>query len=198
MPQKSLFDYAPPEPKKQVQEEVNVKAEAPTPLLAEKTAKREKRRTVSLTAPENLPPSYFVSATYDGRQQKAVIKLYEPISGNIYFWYDNTNHKPYCLTNLTPNELEKIPRLMQHQGLDHFETEERFDPLAFKKIQVTKIIAKDPLAIGGKPQGTIRDIIPQDHPKNQYGEASKVWEARIKYYQTYIYDKKFVPGMILK
>lgn len=159
MPQKSLFDYAPPEEKKQVQEEAKVKAEALTPQIVEKPAKHEKRRT-SLTAPENLPPSYFVSATYDGRQQKAVIKLYEPTSGNIYFWYDNTNHKPYCLTNLTPNELERIPRLMQHQGLDHFETDERFDPLSFKKIQVTKIIAKDPLAIGGKPQGTIRDIIP--------------------------------------
>ena len=34
-----------------------------------------------------------------------------------------------------------------------------------KHIKVTKIIAKDPLAIGGRPQGTIRDIVPEDYPR---------------------------------
>lgn len=199
MSQKSLFDYTPPEQKKQVEEATKVKMEEEvTTQSAEKPAKREKRRTLSLVAPENLPASYFISATYDGAQKKAVIKLYEPISGNTYAWYDNTGHKPYCLTNLMPDELERIPRLIQHEGLDHFEITERFDPLTFKKISLTKIVAKDPLAIGGKPEGTIRDIIPEDYPRNQYGEQSHVWEARIKYYQTYIYDKHFVPGMIFE
>jgi len=199
MSQRSLFDYVPPE-KKPVQEEV--KALAPQAQPVENVSKLKKRPAFPPVAPENLPPSYFVSATYDGRQRKAVIKLYEPTSGRIYFWYDNTGHKPYCLTNLTPNELEKIPRLMQHEGFDHFEQEEKFDPLTFKNIQVTKIVTNDPLAIGGKPQGTIRDIIPEDYPRNRNSianaEEPKVWEARIKYYQSYIYDKQFLPGMIFE
>ena len=29
-------------------------------------------------------------------------------------------------------------------------------------------------------------------------EEPKVWEARIKYYQSYIYDKQFLPGMIFE
>ena len=91
---------------------------------------------------------------------------------------------------------------MQHEGFDHFETEEKFDPLNFKNIMVTKIVTNDPLAIGGKPQGTIRDIIPEDYqkPANSMGNAEepKVWEARIKYYQSYIYDKQFLPGMIFE
>jgi DNA polymerase I len=91
---------------------------------------------------------------------------------------------------------------MQHEGFDHFETEEKFDPLTFKNVKVTKIVTNDPLAIGGKPQGTIRDIIPEDYPRKQdamgNAEEPKVWEARIKYYQSYIYDKQFVPGMIFE
>ncbi len=199
MPQKSLFDFG-PVPKKPVQEEV--KAAAPPAQAVEEAKRPKKRPAFPPVAPENLPPSYFVSATYDGRQRKAVIKLYEPTSGRIYFWYDNTGHKPYCLTNLSPSELEKIPRLMQHEGFNHFEQEEKFDPLTFKNVKVTKIVTDDPLAIGGKPQGTIRDIIPEDYPRNQNAMANaeepKVWEARIKYYQSYIYDKQFLPGMIFE
>ena len=197
MLQRSLFDYA-PVPKKPVQEEA--KAAALPAQAAEATQKPRKRHLFPPVAPDNLPPSYFVSATYDGRQRKAVIKLYEPTSGRIYFWYDNTGHKPYCLTNLTPNELEKIPRLMQHEGFDHFEQEKKFDPLLDRNVQVTKIVANDPLAIGGKPQGTIRDIIPEDFPRKSdvmaSSEDAKVWEARIKYYQCYIYDRQLLPGMI--
>jgi len=65
---------------------------------------------------------------------------------------------------------------------------------------VTKIVANDPLAIGGRPQGCIRDIIPEDFPKISdtlvQPEDAKVWEARIKYYQSYIYDRQLLPGMI--
>lgn len=194
MTQKSLFDFAPPQ-KKHLQEET--KAPAPQAQTAEAAQKPRKRTVFPPVVSENLQPSYFVSATYDGRKRKAVIKLYEPTSGRIFFWYDNTGHKPYCLTNLPESELKKLPRLMAHEGLDHFEQEEKFDPLTLRDITVTKIITNDPLAIGGKPQGTIRDIIPEDYPRNQ-NEEPKVWEARIKYYQSYIYDKQFLPGMIFE
>jgi len=151
-------------------------------------------------APENLPPSYFVSATYNGKVGKAVIKLYEPLSGRIYFWYDNSGHKPYCYTNLSPLELEKIDRLMKHPGFDHFEIEEKIDPLLDRPVKVTKIVAKDPLAIGGRPKGCIRDIIPEDFPKVSEtpvaAEAVKVWESKIKYYQSYIYDRGLLPGLV--
>ncbi len=198
MHQKSLFDYAPPE-KKPLQE---MQATAQVAQHVEIAAKPKKRHIFPPIAPENLPPSYFVSATYDGRQRKAVIKLYEPDSGRIYFWYDNTGHKPYCLTNLPEAELKRIPRLMQHEGFDHFELDEKFDPLSLKNLRVTKIVTNDPLAIGGKPQGTIRDIIPEDYPRihrpKEDEEGPKVWEARIKYYQCYIYDRQFLPGMIFE
>ena len=161
-------------------------------------ALEEERQRRGFEAPENLPPSYFVSATYDGKSGKAVIKLYEPVSGRIYFWYDNTGHKPYCCTNLSPLELEKIDRLVKHPGFDHFEIEEKYDPLLDRTVTVTRVVAKDPLAIGGRPKGCIRDVIPEDFPKivPVPAESVKVWEAKIKYYQSYIYDRGLLPGMV--
>ena len=202
MAQKSLLDYSPTQEKPSTEEPPKAEASYTTEASKkiEKRQQVKKRRAFPPATPENLPPSYFVSATYDGHLRKAVIKLYEPTSGEIYFWSDNTEHKPYCLTNLSLYELEKIDRLMHHEGFNRFEMEERFDALLDRKVQVTKIVTNDPLAIGGRPQGTIRDIIPEDFPEVSdtpvKPEDIKVWEARIKYYQSYIFDRNLSPGMI--
>jgi len=199
MAQKSLLEYSPRQ-KPPSKEEMAASAPLINTAIPEKARKINQRPIFPPVAPENLPPSYFVSTTYDGRSKKALIKLYEPTSGKIYFWYDNTGHKPYCLTNLSPYELEKIPRLMNHEGFNHFEIQEKYDPLIDRKVQITKIVADDPLAIGGRPQGTIRDIIPEDFPKVSDAlvkpEDIKVWESRIKYYQSYMFDRQLLPGMI--
>jgi len=171
----------------------------PLPIIEVMTKEKEKHAFPPL-APKNLAPSYFVSATYDGHSGKALIKLFEPVSGRIYFWLDNTGHQPYCLTNLSQYELEKISRVTQHQGFDRFEVVEKFDPLLNKCVKITKIVTKDPLAIGGRPTGCIRDIIPEDFPKVSdtpiAPQEIKVWESNIKYYQSYIYDRNLLPGMI--
>ena len=184
--------------KTEIKPQKEIVAEALTPPKNVTTKRRE--HVSRPLAPENLSPSYFVSATYDGHEGKAVIKLYEPVSGQIYFWLDNTQHRPYCLTNLSQYELEKMNRIAHHEGLDHFEIVDKFDPLLDKEVKVTKIVTKDPLAIGGRPTGCIRDIIPEDFPKVAGTEIApldiKVWESTIKYYQSYIYDNNLLPGMI--
>lgn len=194
MVQRRLDDFSQAEVKPSKEE----KAEALP--FTETVIKERQKSGFPPIVPENLPQSYFVSATYDGKAGKALIKLYEPVSGKIYFWYDDTEHKPYCLTNLSPFELEKISRLMQHPSLDHFEIVEKFNPLLDRNVKVTKIVAKDPLAIGGRPHGCIRDLIPEEFPKVSDTPVSpenvKVWESKIKYYQSYIYDRGLLPGMI--
>src|SRR3990172_7503176 len=168
---------------------VEVKAQAPQTVVqtSEPTVIKHKKRDhqpYPPIAPENLPPSYFVSASYDGRLRKAVIKLYEPGSGNLYYWYDNTGHLPYCVTNLTPDELERFTAVTSHPGFERFQPEKKFDPLNDKFIDVTKIVCKDPLAIGGRPGDTIRDIIPADYPKvfgcKIHDSDTKIWESKIK------------------
>ena len=171
-----------------------------SPLPSAEESLQKKEHLVSQPeTPRELPQSYLVSATYDGRRGSASIKLYEPESEKIYSWYDTTGHKPYCLTNLPASELEKIGRLTSHPGFDHFESVEKYDPLLDRQVTITKIVAKDPLAIGGRPSGCIRDIIPEEYSKIAGLEQPiKVWEAVIRYYQSYIYDRNLAPGMIYK
>ena len=134
-------------------------------------------------APEQLPPSYLLSAGYDGKQEKAFLRLYEPESKQVFLWYDNTGHLSYCISKLTPDELGKNDRLLSYPDFLLLEAEEKYDALADENIQVTKVIASNPLAIGGGRDGGIRSII---------GES---WESRIRYYQNYIFDRRLIPGM---
>jgi DNA polymerase I len=133
----------------------------------------------------NLSKAYLVGAGYDGEKQAAFLKLYEPEEKKIYFWYDDSSHKPYCFSKQSIQELQANEALIKHEGFERFEEEEKYDALKDEKIKVTKIIAKDPLSIGGKPSGSIRDVL-------------KAWEADIKYTECYIYDKGLIPGMLYK
>jgi DNA polymerase I len=170
--------------------------ESPSP---EKQSPSKKKTVVYPDFPEDLPPSYLVSVIYDGKKQLASLKLYEPVSQKIYFWDDTTGHKPYCLTSLPPKELKKLSRVTSHSGFDHFETVEKFDPLLDKQVTVTKVVAKDPLAIGGRQSGCLRDVIPEDYQKlTGFEEPPKVWESYIRYYQSYIYDNNLALGMLYK
>lgn len=161
---------------------------------------QKEKRAFMFEAPEELPPSYLVSITYDGAKGKALVKLYEPSSKIIYFWHDRSGHKPYLLTNLSPIELEKLARVMNHPGLDHFEQVEKYDPLLERQVFLTKVVAKDPLAIGGRPKGCLRDIIPEEFTNISGSEAlpAKVWESAIKYYQCYVYDRSLLIGMLYR
>ncbi|PVX25617.1 MAG: hypothetical protein CW716_07670 [Candidatus Bathyarchaeum sp.] len=198
----SLLDFC-PKPKKQPEK----KPQPSTPITTEKAAaplpkkkpQPKKEKIVFPDFPKDLPPSYLVSVSYDGKKQVATLGLYEPESQRIYFWDDNTGHKPYCLTSLPPEEVKKLSRVTGHSGYDSVQSVEKFDPLLDKNVTVTKVVAKDPLAIGGRQSGCIRDIIPEDYQKlTGIQEPPKVWESYIRYYQSYIYDNNIAPGMLYK
>jgi DNA polymerase I len=80
-------------------------------------------------------------------------------------------------------DLQKNENVTKNPGFDHLESTSKFEALRGQSVKVTKIIAKDPLTIGGKPTGSIREII-------------TAWEADIKYVENYIYDRGIEPGMM--
>ncbi|OLB46103.1 hypothetical protein AUI07_05780 [archaeon 13_2_20CM_2_53_6] len=123
-----------------------------------------------------------MGAGYDGERRVVYLKLYEPKSQKIHFWYDNTGHVPYCLSKEPVASLQKNQGIVKHQGFLKFEQSNRFDALEGKQIPVTIIYARDPLSIGGRPSGCIRDI-------------TQAWEADIRYTENYIYDRRLEPGM---
>ena len=134
--------------------------------------------------PSNLGVSIVLSVDYDGVEGCAYVKLYCLEDGMVYFWYDNTGHKPYCLTDMSLEEVKRIPDIASHRGLEGFEEVKLYDAVNDEEKVMTKIIAKDPLSIGGKPSGCIRDIL-----------QPRVWEANIKYHDCYMYDTGIIPCM---
>ncbi len=134
---------------------------------------------------KNLDESYLIGAGYDGEKSLAYLKFYNTSNNEIFFWYDNTGHMPYCLSDQSIEDLKKNESLMSHSGFDHFEEVEKYDALTDSHKKMTKIVAKDPLSIGGRPVGCIRDII-------------KAWEADIRYADNFVYDKNLEFGMPYK
>lgn len=139
-------------------------------------------KKIEVNESNSLSNCYIVGIGYDGEVGKAYLKLYDPGDGKVHRWYDNTSHKPYCFSKLPLEEVEREEAIIKHPGFLRLERVEKYDALRDQKVYVTKIVAKDPLSIGGRPSGSIRDLI-------------KAWEADIKYVECYIYDRGIIPGM---
>jgi len=125
---------------------------------------------------------YLTSVGYDGDKRVAFVKLYDPETHKIHVWYDDTNHKPYCLSDQPIEALKQNEALVNHPGFDHLTQTSKHDGLNDREVEMTVILAKDPLSIGGRPSGSIREML-------------RAWEADIKYVENYIYDRDLKPGM---
>jgi len=131
---------------------------------------------------EKMSHGLLISAAY--RNQKAVLKFYDPESERISLWTDMTGHKPYCYTKLAP---EDIPNeISERDDVIEIKQTELLDVLQDKPITVSKILVRDPLAIGGtQTNKSIRNLI-------------DTWESDIKYYESYLYDNSLIVGKYYK
>ncbi len=135
---------------------------------------------------KNLGDSILVSATYDGTRKVAVLKFYNPETRKIYLWYDITSHKPYCLIKSEEVSSDILEQLRKRSDVEEIKEVEKKDLLSDHNIHLYKIVATDPLAIGGvSSKKSIRDIV-------------KSWEADIKYYENFLYDSGFTVGAFYK
>ncbi|MFW9919574.1 MAG: DNA-directed DNA polymerase I [Candidatus Thorarchaeota archaeon] len=144
--------------------------------------------------PKNLGPSYLLSVDYVGGDiKKAIARLYNPESKKMYIWYDNTGHKPYCYTDFPPQVVQsKVSRNPGYIGTQQVTLR---DLLQDKPRPMTKIIADDPLAIGGK-RDSIREQLVEHTP--DMATLSHAWEANIRYRNCYTYDNDLVLGLPYK
>jgi DNA polymerase elongation subunit (family B) len=126
----------------------------------------------------DLENGMLIGAGYDGDRRLAFLKFYDVNNNLIRFYFDRSGHKPYCYSKLPPEELRN---LKQRPDVEDILQEEKKDLINDRNIVVSKIITKDPLAIGGGGNNSIREIIP-------------AYEADIKYYENYIYDKQLQMG----
>ena len=133
---------------------------------------------------ENMPYGLLISAVYNSQKKVAVLKFYEPTSEKIFLWADKSGHKPYCYSKLLP---EDIPSdISDRDDVIEIKPVERLNILEDEKITVSKILVKDPLAIGGtQTNKSIRNLI-------------ETWESDIKYYENYLYDNQLIVGKYYK
>ncbi len=128
---------------------------------------------------ESMPPAMLVSATYDNNSKSVVLKFYEPKSQKLILWKDQTGHKPYCYSRLSPDELDF---LQERDDVIEIKSVKRHDLIKDKEVEMSKITAMDPLAIGGTSgDKSIRNVI-------------ETWESDIKYYENYLYDRQLIVG----
>ncbi|MDA4117299.1 MAG: DNA-directed DNA polymerase I [Thaumarchaeota archaeon] len=138
------------------------------------------KRLESLTKPVTyLEEGLLVSATYDGDKKVAVLKFYDPSRERVWLWEDNTGHQPYCFTKVPIDKVREI--ISGRNDIVGLKEEVKFDLLSDAKISLRKIIATDPLAIGGNPGKSLRDFL-------------ECWEADIKYFENYVYDRGLKVG----
>jgi DNA polymerase I len=116
-------------------------------------------------------------------------RLYHPDTKRVYFWFDNTGHKPYCYTDWPPQAVESSAR--KNPGFIRAERVELHDLLKDEPVTMTKVVGDNPLAIGGS-QSSIRNSLVDNN------NVSHAWEAAIRYQLCYTYDSKLVPGLMYK
>ena len=120
----------------------------------------------------------LLSAVYSGEEKKVYLKFYDPQDKIIYQWRDRTDHKPYCYTKM--EFAEQAKQVAQKETKFLLKQIKKQDIILDKEIEVLKVIAPDPLSIGG----------------TDYSFREKVtsWEADIKYHENYLYDRALIPG----
>ena len=133
---------------------------------------------------ENIPYGLLISAVYDNQKKAVVLKFYDPASEMIFLWVDKSGHKPYCYSKLA---FEDIPTsISERDDVLEIKPTERLNILEDKTVTVSKILVKDPLAIGGtQTSKSIRNLI-------------ETWESDIKYYESYLYDSSLIVGKYYK
>jgi len=133
---------------------------------------------------ENMPYGLLISAAYNSQKMAAVLKFYEPTSQRIFLWADKSGHKPYCYSKLSPDEIPT--EISERDDVIEIKQVKLLDILNDKPIVVSKILVKDPLAIGGtQTNKSIRNLI-------------DTWESDIKYYENYLYDNLLIVGKYYK
>lgn len=141
----------------------------------------DKRRRSYDDLPE-LPegrPMLLLSAIYSGEEKKAYLKFYDPQDNVIYHWRDRTGHKPYCYTKVQYADL--VDGIVAKESKYTVEHVKKRDVIADKEIDVLKILAPDPLSIGGT-ESSLREKV-------------RSWESDIKYHENYLYDNGLIAGL---
>lgn len=128
---------------------------------------------------------YLIDGRYDKKQGVAKLYFLDPKNSEVFTWLDTSGHKSYLLTDATIPEVEEII------GLDpeYLKCERvlKKDSIRDTHVELTKVYAKTPTAIGGGGKDSYRNLL-------QTADYN-IWEAWIRYKLSYVYDHDLIYGM---
>lgn len=169
---------------KQEKEEKQEEQAKPTAKKSDEKNQVEPKQQEPEGKAKQLTEGFVLDAGYDGQQAKAYLWLYNPKTQEVVKWYDNSGHLPYLLSDIDKGVIQtQYPQVLQHKGFVDLIAIKKFDLMRDRPITMTKVVAKDPLSIGGK-QGSIRAML-----------KGHSWEDYIKYHKCFVYDRQIVLGM---
>lgn len=152
--------------------------------ISEKSTDTDKMEKSNDSKGEISKEGIILDVGYDGYQKKAYLWIYDLATKELIKWYDKSGHLPYLLSNLNKDQIEtNFPDVTRHRGFSALKEIKKFDLIRDKAVKMTKVIAKDPLAIGGRVN-SIRNML-----------KGNSWEDYIRYHKCYAYDKHLVLGM---
>lgn len=132
---------------------------------------------------------YLVDVEYDGKSNRAVLIFLDPRSQELFRWYDKTGHVSYLLTDAPTGDVEEI--LGGEKDYIGVTEVKKYNAILDKEVTLRKVMARNPLAIGGEVGRTRRDNYRNILERAGY----HVWEAWIHYVNNYCYDLQFEIGM---
>ncbi len=138
----------------------------------------------TIKTPKNEKQLFLLDVQYSPGKNKALLKLIDTKTNDIYYWIDNTGHKPYLITNLKPEEILTIKEVSKSKNFIGIEKITRKNLLYDKTYDMTRVIGSNPLAIGGRHDSFRQFINPS-------------YEADIRYHLNYICDLGLTPGTFL-
>lgn len=130
---------------------------------------------------QDLDNLFLLDVYYHSDLGKAQAMFYHEPTRSIYKWTDTSDHKPYLLTMLSKESIEKIPQVVNSRDFVKIEEVERFLPIEAKSIKLNKVYGTNPLAIGGT-KTSFREFIDPSY------------EADIRYHFNYVTEKKITPA----
>ena len=115
----------------------------------------------------------LLSADYVNK--KIRLKFYEPNTNRLILLTDKSNYLAHCyVSNEDGVKINELP------GINNLEQVDVFNVIKDEMVSMTNVEVNNPLVIGG-----IQDSL---------RENFKCWEADIKHYQNYLYDKGLIVG----
>jgi DNA polymerase, archaea type len=120
----------------------------------------------------------LLSSVYVGDQQTVYLLFYDSQENGLVAWRDRTNHRPYCYTKMEYKD--RAEAICNEDKKLSLQLTRKRDLINDQIIEVIKIVAPDPLSIGGTD--------------NSVRERVRSWEADIKYHENYLYDSGLIPG----